>query len=57
MKKVKLIDLFGVKYDEMENKINEQIKKLQENGNTIIEVKPIGENLSKCVIFVVYEQN
>ena len=54
--KVKLIDLFGVKYDEMESKINREISKLQEEGCKIQEIKPIGDNLSKCVIFVVYEK-
>lgn len=56
MKKVKLIDLFGVKYDEMEKKINDEISSLDQNGKKIIEIKPIGDNLSKCVIFVLYEE-
>ena len=53
--KVKIIDLFGVKYDDMESKINSEIARLQDEGATIQEVKPIGDNLSKCVIFVTYE--
>lgn len=54
MKKVKVIDLFNVKYDEMEGKINSSLESLQNDGNTVEEVKVIGDSLNKCAVFVVY---
>ena len=56
MKKVKLVDLFNVKYDEMEEKINSELSRVQEGGKTIHEVKFIGEALNKCAVFIVYEE-
>jgi hypothetical protein len=55
MKKVKVIDLFGIKYDQMEIKINNVLSELQSSGATVIDVKVIGEKLSQCSVFVVYE--
>ena len=55
MKKVKVIDLFNVKYDQMEEKINSALENLQNEGTTIIDVKVIGDSLNKCAVFVVYE--
>jgi len=55
MKQVKVIDMFNVKYNEMEEKINSVLKDLDSQGKNIVEVKTIGESLNKCAVFVVYE--
>jgi hypothetical protein len=55
MKKVKVIDLFGIKYDQMEIRINSELGELQAMGAKIIDVKVMGEKLSQCSVFVVYE--
>lgn len=55
MKKVKVIDLFNVKYDEMEGRINSALEELQNGGGNIIEVRTIGDSLNRCAVFVVYE--
>ncbi|MCA9460425.1 MAG: hypothetical protein KC550_07805 [Nanoarchaeota archaeon] len=55
MKKVKVIDLFNVKFDMMESTVNNELKKLQEEGCQVLEVKPIGDSLNKCSIFIIYE--
>lgn len=55
MKKVEVIDLFGVKYDQMEDKINDALADLQANGAKILDVKIIGEKLSQTAVFVLYE--
>jgi hypothetical protein len=55
MKKVKVIDLFGVKYDQMEEKINGILTELQSEGSKVLDVKVMGEKLSQCSVFVVYE--
>lgn len=56
MKKMKVIDLFGVKYDQMEDMINKHLDELQDNGSTIIDVKIMGQKLSQTAVFVYYEQ-
>jgi len=55
MKKVKVIDLFGIKYDQMETRINNELEEIQANGGNIIDVKVIGEKLSQCSVFVYFE--
>ncbi|MGB1247592.1 MAG: hypothetical protein ACPG4Z_01810 [Chitinophagales bacterium] len=55
MKKMKVIDLFGVKYDQMEDRINDVLGELQSSGATILDVKVMGDKLSQCSIFVYYE--
>ncbi len=55
MKKIKVIDLFGIKYDQMETKINEELGSLQSSGAKILDVKVIGDKLSQCAVFVYYE--
>lgn len=55
MKKIKVIDLFGVKYDQMEERINNELSELQQIGATNLEVKIIGDKLSQCAVFVVYD--
>ena len=55
MKKIHVIDLFGVKYDKMSEKINEELLKIQEEGKNILDFKVMGSALSKCAVFVMYE--
>lgn len=55
MKKVKVIDLFGIKYDQMETRINDVLEEIQGNGGTIIDLKVIGDKLSQCSVFVYFE--
>lgn len=55
MKKIKVIDLFGIKYDQMEEKINGVLGELQNSGATIIDVKIIGEKLSQTSVFILYQ--
>jgi hypothetical protein len=55
MKKVKVIDLFGIKYDQMETKINDELEDIQSNGSNILDVKVIGDKLSQCAVFVYFE--
>ncbi|MGB1315967.1 MAG: hypothetical protein ACPG4Y_08100 [Chitinophagales bacterium] len=52
---MKVIDLFGIKYDQMEDKINGILATLQNEGAKIIDVKIIGEKLSQTSVFVFYE--
>lgn len=56
MKKVKVIDLFGIKYDQMETRINNELEAIQSERGTIIDVKVIGDKLSQCSVFVYYEE-
>lgn len=55
MKRVKVIDLFGIKYDQMETKINDELEDIQSNGSNILDVKVIGDKLSQCAVFVYFE--
>ncbi|MDA8980234.1 hypothetical protein N9G63_04250 [Chitinophagales bacterium] len=55
MKKVKVIDLFGVKYDQMETKVNNELEDIQGSGGNILDLKLIGDKLSQCSVFVYYE--
>lgn len=56
MKKVKVIDLFGVKYDQMEGKINGILSEIQSTGAKVLDVKVMGEKLSQCSVFIVFEE-
>lgn len=56
MKKVSVIDLFGIKYDQMETRINNKLQEIQGEGGNILDVKVIGDKLSQCSVFVYYEQ-
>ena len=56
MKKMKVIDVFNVKYDEMTDRINDELLKIQSNNNEIIDVKVIGQQLNKCAVFVFYKE-
>lgn len=55
MVKVKLIDLFNVKFENMESKINEELEKLELGGFTIKKIKTIGDSLKNTSVFVIYE--
>lgn len=55
MKKVKVIDLFGIKYDQMETRINNELEAIQSSGGNILDVKVIGDKLSQCSVFVYFE--
>lgn len=52
--KVKLIDLYGIKYAEMDAHINNQITDLEAEGNEVLELKIVGDRLDKACVFVVY---
>ena len=56
LKKVKVIDLFGIKYDQMETRINNELEAIQQSGSNIIDVKLIGDKLSQCSVFVYFEE-
>ena len=56
MKKVKVIDLFGIKYDQMEIKINNELEEIQSSRGNILDLKVIGDKLSQCSVFVYYEE-
>ena len=55
MKKIKVIDLIDVKYGKMNEKINEELQRLQEEGKNIIDFKVHGSALNKIEEFVFYE--
>ena len=55
MVKIKIVDLFNVKFEMMENKINEEIAKLESNRHKITKVKILGESLKSASVFLVYE--
>ena len=55
MRKMKVIDLFGVKYDQMEDMINKELEELQANGAKVLDVKIMGQKLSQTAVFVYYE--
>ncbi len=51
--RVKVIDLYGVRYSDMEEKINRELEKLEAEGE-IIDIKVVGDALNKCALFVTY---
>jgi len=55
MRQIKVIDLFDVKYGQMSDKINEELKALQEEGKQIVDFKVMGSALNKCAVFILYE--
>ncbi len=56
MKKMQVIDLYSIKYDAMTGRINEELLKIQNSGNLILDVKVIGDSLNRCAVFVFYEE-
>ena len=55
MQKIKVIDLFGIDYSKMGEKINQALEELQNNGKKIINFRVLGDSLNKCAVFVMYE--
>ena len=56
MKKMKIIDLFGVNYAAMADKVNLSLAELQNGGKSILDCKILGDQLNKCAVFVLYEE-
>ena len=52
--RVKVIDLYGVRYSDMEEKINRELQMIESDGE-IIDMKVVGDALNKCAIFVTYK--
>ncbi len=55
MKKIEVVDLYGVDYSKMTEKINEIMMTLQEKGKSIVDFRVIGSALNKCAVFILYE--
>ena len=51
---IKIFNLFNVKFDQMQVKINSELEELQNNYN-VLEIKTIGDSLNKCTVFVIHE--
>jgi len=56
MKKMRVIDLFNVKFEDMTDEINKVLDQLQNDGHVIHDVKVIGEKLQNSAVFVYYEE-
>lgn len=55
MTKMKIIDLYNVRYEDMEEKVNTELESLQDTGASVIDVKVIGAKLNQCAVFVSYQ--
>ena len=55
MKKMKVVDLFGIEYAKMNETINSEIAQLQDIGNKILDFRVMGSQLNKCAVFILYE--
>ncbi len=55
MKKVEVVDLYGVDYSKMTDKINDVMVDLQEQGKEIVNFRVIGSALNKCAVFIMYQ--
>ena len=55
MVQIRLIDLFNVRFEQMENKINREVGAIESDGHTIKEVKIIGDSLKNAGVFIIYE--
>ena len=55
MVRIKLIDMFNVKFERMEEKINEEISAIEGQGKTVKEVKILGDSLKNAGVFLIYE--
>lgn len=53
--RVKLIDLYNIDFDKMEQTINEKIEVLEENDHEVQEVKVLGDALKNGAVFIVYK--
>jgi hypothetical protein len=56
MRKIKIIDLFGVEYAKMNEKVNTALEDLQREGKEIVDFKVLGDSLNKSAVFVMYEE-
>ena len=54
MFRIKLIDLFNVKFEQMEERINQELQDLESQGYTIKEIKVLGDSLKNAGVFVAY---
>ena len=55
MIRIKIVDLYNVKFEQMEGKVNQEIIALESKGNTVIHVKVLGDSLKSACIFLIYE--
>ena len=55
MQKIKIIDLYGIKFDKMEESINNKLAEMQQEGLNLKEIKVIGDKLNQGAVFVIYE--
>lgn len=55
MKKVEVVDLYGVDYSKMTDKINDVMAELQDQGKEIVNFRVIGSALNKCAVFIMYQ--
>ncbi len=56
MKKVEVVDLYGVDYSKMTERINEAMVALQSEGKQVYDFRVIGAALNKCAVFIMYEE-
>ena len=56
MKKVLVIDLVNVQYNQMNEKINEELGRLQNDGKSIVDFRVMGSALNKCAVFILYDE-
>ncbi|MDX9702216.1 MAG: hypothetical protein RBU23_04125 [Candidatus Auribacterota bacterium] len=56
MKKVEVVDLYGVDYSKMTDRINEVMTALQADGKQVYDFRVIGSALNKCAVFIMYEE-
>ena len=54
MARIKLVDLFNIKFEEMESKINQEIEALEKAGHEIQDVRVLGDSLKNAGVFVIY---
>lgn len=55
MKKIEVVDLYGVDYSKMTEKINEVMANIQDQGKIVVDFRVIGAALNKCAVFIMYE--
>lgn len=56
MKKIEVVDLYGIDYSKMTDKINEVMQVLQNSGKKIVDFRVLGSALNKCAVFLMYEE-
>jgi biotin operon repressor len=55
MARIKLVDLFNIKFEEMETKINKEIESLEMAGHEVNDVRVLGDSLKNAGVFIVYD--